>query len=173
MYLRLLVIIALLNLTLAIELAPILLALAVAGLALAAIRGAPQTGKTQIGPTAATNPLELNAALIFAVLFVIISVASNWVNAHFGAGGIYGLAAIVGFSDIDPFVLSVAQERSGSLSVSVGAAAVLIAASSNNLLKAAYTISLVRGRGSFAPAASLSVLAVFGLATAAWITGAI
>jgi uncharacterized membrane protein (DUF4010 family) len=171
MYLRLLVIIALLNLTLAIELAPMLLALAVAGMALAAIRGAPEKGKTQLGSASPTNPLELNAALIFAVLFVVISVASNWVNAHFGAGGIYGLAAIVGFSDIDPFVLSVAQEHSGRLSVSVGAAAVLIAASSNNLLKAAYTVSLVRGRGSLPPAASLSVLAALGLAAAAWITG--
>ncbi|MGE5468490.1 MAG: MgtC/SapB family protein [Ignavibacteria bacterium] len=172
MYLRLLFIIALLNWSLAVELAAPLLVLAAAGTALAAFRGNPASvGKTQIGSATPANPLELNAALLFAVMFVVISVASNWVNAHFGAGGIYGLAAVVGFSDIDPFVLSVAQERGGTVSVGIGAAAVLIAASSNNLLKAAYTVSLMRSGGSFAPAVALSLLGVLGLGAAAWTTG--
>ncbi|HEX8986940.1 MAG TPA: DUF4010 domain-containing protein [Rhodocyclaceae bacterium] len=172
MYLRLLAIIALLNWSLAMALAPLLLALAAAGIVLAALRGAPSAmGQPQEVSATPTNPLELNAALIFAVLFVVISIASNWVNAHFGAGGIYGLAAVVGFSDIDPFVLSVAQERAGTLSSAVGAAAVLIAASSNNMLKAAYAVSLMRSGGSVAPAAALALLAVLGLAGAAWVTG--
>jgi uncharacterized membrane protein (DUF4010 family) len=172
MYVRLLVIIALLNWDLALGLAPVLLALAGAGFVLAILRGAPSgMGGTQVASATPTNPLELNAALIFAVMFVVISVASNWVTTHFGAGGIYGLAAVVGFSDIDPFVLSVAQEHSGHLSVSIGAAAVLIAASSNNLLKAAYAVSLMRSGGSLAPAAALGLLAVLGLGGAAWITG--
>ncbi len=172
MYVRLLAIIALLNWALAVALAPMLLILAAIGTVLAALRGIPsRVGTTQLGTTVPTNPLELNAALVFAVLFVVISVASNWVNAQFGVSGTYGLAAVVGFSDIDPFVLSVAQERAGTLPVSAGAAAVLIAASSNNLLKAAYTVSLVRGKGSLAPAAALALLAAFGLAAAAWITG--
>lgn len=172
MYLRLLVIIALLNLALAAELAPTLLMLAAIGTALAAFHGKPsKMGKTEVGAPAPANPLELNAALVFAVLFVVISVASSWVNAHFGAGGVYGLAAVVGFSDIDPFVLSVAQEHGANLPASVGAAAVLIAASSNNLLKAAYAVSLMRGRGALAPAAALSALAALGLAAAAWATG--
>jgi uncharacterized membrane protein (DUF4010 family) len=174
MYVRLLVIIALLNLTLALELAPTLLILAAAGAALAVLHGNPtRMGKTEIGAATPANPLELNAALIFAVLFVVISVASSWVTTHFGAGGIYGLAAVVGFSDIDPFVLSVAQERAGTLSVPVGAAAVLIATSSNNLLKAVYAVSLMRGKGSLVPAAALSALAAAGLGAAAWVTGLI
>lgn len=170
MYVRLLVIIALLNLTLAVALAPPLLALGVGGAIFAAFWGKSSTlGKREIGAATPTNPLELSAALVFAILFVVISVASNWVTSQFGAGGIYGLAALVGFSDIDPFVLSVAQERGDGLSVPVGAAAVLIAASSNNLLKAVYTVSLVRGRGSLVPAAALSALAVAGLAAAVWV----
>jgi uncharacterized membrane protein (DUF4010 family) len=174
MYLRLLVIIALLNLTLAAELAATLLVLAAAGTALAAFFGMPsKMGKTEVGTATPANPLELNAALIFAVMFVVISVASSWVKAQFGAGGVYGLAAVVGFSDIDPFVLSIAQEHGSSFPVSVGAAAVLIATSSNNLLKAAYAISLMRGKSAFAPAAALAVLATLGLGAAAWVTGLI
>ncbi|MDD5249842.1 MAG: DUF4010 domain-containing protein [Rhodocyclaceae bacterium] len=171
MYLRLLVIIALLNWTLAMTLAPVLLVLSAIGFGLAVFWGKALAGtdQAQVGTASPTNPLELTAALVFAVLFVVISVASSWVNARFGAGGIYGLAALVGFSDIDPFVLSVAQERAGTLSVATGAVAVLIATSSNNVLKAAYTFSFVKGRGCIAPAAALGLLAVLGLAASAWL----
>lgn len=169
MYLRLLVIIALLNWTLAATLAPALLLLSLVGFGLALIWGkaVSASSQAQVATAAPTNPLELSAALVFAVLFVVISVASSWVNVRFGAGGIYGLAALVGFSDIDPFVLSVAQEHAGTLSVATGASAVLIATSSNNVLKAAYTFSFVKGRGSAAPAAALGLLALMGLAAAA------
>jgi hypothetical protein len=50
---------------------------------------------------------------------------------------------------------------------------VLIATSSNNLLKAVYAVSLMRGKGSLVPAAALSALAAAGLGAAAWVTGLI
>ena len=58
---------------------------------------------------ASRNPLELGAAIIFAVLFVATSFLSTWATKEFGVTGIYSLAAIVGISDIDPFVLNLAQ----------------------------------------------------------------
>lgn len=51
---------------------------------------------------APNNPLELGAAMIFATLFVVISLASTWARSKYGAPGIYLLAATVGVSDIDP-----------------------------------------------------------------------
>jgi uncharacterized membrane protein (DUF4010 family) len=45
----------------------------------------------------------------FAALFVVISIAATWVRARFGATGVYTLAGIVGLTDIDPFVLSIAS----------------------------------------------------------------
>jgi len=77
------------------------------------------------------------------------------------------LAALVGASDIDPFVLNLAQGRAPGVALSAVAAAVLIAASANNLAKAGYAI----GFGGIArtrwPAAILVVLAVLGLAAGA------
>ena len=80
-----------------------------------------------------SNPLELSAAPLFAVLFVAISIASTWAADHFGAAGLYVIAAIVGVTDIDPFVL-------GMLTGADAAVGVLTATASNNLLKAAYTV---------------------------------
>jgi len=118
---------------------------------------------------APANPLELSAAFIFAALFVAISLASSWARTEFGQSGLFGLAAIVGFSDIDPFVLSVAAGGAGPLSAGAGAAAILTAASSNNLLKAAYAGAFAGGRAAAAPAAGLALLALGGIAAAWWI----
>ncbi len=173
MYVRLLIIVAMFDLPLARALAPTLLMLAVAGLALAGLwyrlRAAPPA--TQAATASPTNPLELSAAFIFAALFVVISVASTWARAEFGESGLFGLAAIVGFSDIDPFVLSVAAGGAAPLSASAGAAAILIAAASNNILKAAYTMAFAGARPAAAPAAVLALLALGGIGAAWWIAG--
>jgi uncharacterized membrane protein (DUF4010 family) len=79
-----------------------------------------------------SNPLELSAAALFAVLFVAISIASTWAANHFGATGLYAIAAIVGVTDIDPFVLSIAQGGASSLTGADAAVAVLTATASNN-----------------------------------------
>ena len=93
-----------------------------------------------------SNPLELSAAALFAVLFVAISIASTWAADHFGAAGLYAIAAIVGVTDIDPFVLSIAQGGASSLTGADAAVAVLTATASNNLLKAACTVGFTGHR---------------------------
>src|SRR4029077_13450707 len=118
-------------------------------------------------------PLELSAAFIFAALFVAISLASNWARGEFGQDGLFGLAAIVGFADIDPFVLSIAGGGAGSLSPGAGAAAILVASASNNVLKAAYSIAFAGGRAAAAPAAVLALLALGGAGAAWWIATAV
>ena len=79
------------------------------------------------GQHAPRNPLEITAAAFFALLFVVISIATEWARAHFGAAGVDTLAAVVGFTDIDPFVLSIAQGGSGAMPMPAAATAILIA----------------------------------------------
>ena len=148
MYLRILAIIAVFNWSLAARLTPSLLALSLLGFALAGLhdwyagRPAAQTSRSVVPK----NPLELSAAALFAVLFVAISIASTWAANHFGATGLYAIAAIVGVTDIDPFVLSIAQGGASSLTGADAAVAVLTATASNNLLKAAYTVGFTGQR---------------------------
>jgi uncharacterized membrane protein (DUF4010 family) len=168
MYLRLLVIIAVFNRPLAVAVAPGLLGLAALGCVLAAGLywfGAPRE-QTPATPPAPANPLEVGAAAIFAILFIVVSIASSWAAHAFGTAGIYTLAVIVGVSDIDPFVLSLAQDGAGQTSAGVGAVAILLAASSNNVLKASYVMAY-GGRGRLIwPVAALGVLALCGVGVA-------
>jgi uncharacterized membrane protein (DUF4010 family) len=163
MYLRVLVVCSLFNLALGRVLALPLLALAAAS-ALIAWQRARFAG-TSANPTSFSNPLQLSTALIFAFLFVAISILATYVERHLGRGGIFALAGVVGVTDIDPFVLSLAQGVAG-VTVPTAASAILIAASSNNLLKAFYTIAFARRREAAVPAAILGALAVLGVVIA-------
>jgi len=174
MYLRLGVIVAIFNLPLALRLALPLVALALAGgvAALLCLRLGKRVvrGGNDAVPRSG-NPLELTAALIFAVLFVALSIGSTWVHRHFGHVGIYALAAIVGVTDIDPFVLGVTQGGVAGLDQTAAAVAILIAASSNNTLKAVYTVVFAGWRRSVAIVASLLALTLLGAGLAAALAG--
>jgi len=115
---------------------------------------------------ASGNPLELGAAAVFALLFVAVSLATVLAKSQLGISGIYALAAIVGISDVDPFVLNLAQGGVAGVENAALAAAILIAASSNNILKAAYAAGFAGGRATAASAAALAALALAGFAAA-------
>jgi uncharacterized membrane protein (DUF4010 family) len=168
MYLRLLIIIAVFNQALAFAVAPALLGLSALGLLAAAGWYWLGHSRQQV-PTEATapaNPLELVAAVAFAALFIATSVASSWAVLQFGTAGIYALAVIVGVSDIDPFVLSLAQHGAGEVSSHADVIAILLATSSNNVLKAAYAVAYSGGRRLIGPVAALLLLAAAGVAMA-------
>jgi uncharacterized membrane protein (DUF4010 family) len=165
MYFRVLIVVAVFNLPLARALALPLAALcALALLATLICRwlaGADMATAALAGPVP-RNPLELSAAVIFAIIFVLVSLATSWARAQFGLDGVLWLAAIVGVGDIDPFVLSLAQGGGAELAPRDVVAAVLIATSSNNLLKAAYCVAFAGWRVTYAPALALVALSVAG-----------
>jgi uncharacterized membrane protein (DUF4010 family) len=173
MYLRIAAVVAIFNLTLARLLALPLCGLAAAGFIICALQywwgkrpakeAAPQAAML---PATSANPLELGPAAIFAFLFIAMSLASNFATTQFGTSGIYALAAVIGVSDIDPFVLNLAQGGTTGVPLTALAAAILIAASSNNVLKAFYAISFAGGRTTAGSAAALLFLAAAGVAIA-------
>jgi uncharacterized membrane protein (DUF4010 family) len=177
MYLRILAVIAIFNMVLARRLALPLCGLSLAALAICAVQywlpsQKPPDGKLPISTQPPSrNPLQFGPAAIFALLFIATSFVSTWATAKFGASGIYSLAAIVGITDIDPFVLNLAQGGTSGVSDATLAAAILIAASSNNILKAVYAACFSGGRTTAASAAALIVLAIAGVATAIVIGG--
>jgi uncharacterized membrane protein (DUF4010 family) len=172
MYLRILAVVAIFNIALARVLALPLCALSLAGFVICALQyqfGKPlQDPQKQAAmhPATSGNPLELGAAAIFAALFVAVSIVSAVAKSQFGISGIYGLAAIVGVTDIDPFVLNLAQGGVANVPGVELAAAILIAASSNNVLKALYAASFAGGKATAGSAAALVLLAIGGVAIA-------
>ncbi len=85
------------------------------------------------------NPLELGTAFIFAALFVIMIMVTHFVTHHYGVSGLKLLSFIVGFTDIDPFVLSLLTGKFPVTHQEIYAA-IVIAAGSNNILKAIYAL---------------------------------
>jgi len=134
MYLRLLVIIAIFNMTLAKSLLIPFVSLFIVSFAIFVFlreRG------NEISSSFDSNPLEMEVAFIFAGLFILMAGITQFVTTHFGNLGLQILSTIVGFTDIDPFILSLVQ---GKYSVSNNdlIQAILIAVASNNILKAIY-----------------------------------
>ena len=167
MYLRLLVVIFIFNRPLAQVLLVPLVGLSALGLAIALgwyFIGERRTEEA-VPATEPGNPLELTTAATFAALFVIISIATAWATQRFGSAGIYALAAIIGVSDIDPFVLNLAQGDASHITTATGASAILIAASSNNVVKAVYSLAYSNTHTRIS-AAVLVLLAACGIAVA-------
>jgi len=134
MYLRLLVIIAIFNMTLAKSL--IIPFTSLFFISFAIFMFLRERGNN-ISSSFDSNPLEMEVAFIFAGLFIVMAAITQFVTTHFGNLGLQILSTIVGFTDIDPFILSLVQ---GKYSVSNNdlIQAILIAVASNNILKAIY-----------------------------------
>jgi uncharacterized membrane protein (DUF4010 family) len=114
------------------------------------------------------NPLELSAALGFAALFAAMLVATHLVVTYLGKAGVYSLAALMGVTDVDPFIMGMTQSAGGSAALGVAAAGILIAASSNNLVKGIYAYSLSDRKTGVLSLILLATLAAAGFAPLLW-----
>jgi uncharacterized membrane protein (DUF4010 family) len=88
-----------------------------------------------------------------------------------GERGVLGLAAIMGVTDVDPFVLSLTQSAGTITSLTVAAAGILVATASNNALKACYAFGFAdrkTGRQSLGLLLGYSAL---GLLPLVWALG--
>ena len=162
MYLRLLILLALFNRGLA---ASLLWPFLIAGMGALGFgwywgRVPASSGKGGQVNLPIKNPLELSAAFLFAGMFMVLLAASHYALEHFGRGGIYGLAAIAGMTDIDPFVLGMTQSGQAS---AFAAHAIAIAASSNNVVKGFYAFGFADRRTGVQALVLLSALALVGL----------
>ena len=115
------------------------------------------------------NPLELRAAFTFAALFLGVLVVTRYVVEHLGRGGVFGLAAIMGVADVDPFLLGMVQSAGGSTPLMLAAAGICIAAASNNLAKGIYAWFFADRRTGVPSLGLLATLALLGLAPLLWL----
>ena len=87
------------------------------------------------------NPLEFKVAIIFTLLYLGFTFITYFTIRQFGTGGLNTLSYMVGFTDIDPFLLNLFQGKF-SIGADAIARAVMQAIISNNVLKYVYAISL-------------------------------
>jgi len=96
-------------------------------------------------------------------------VATQLAVTYLGRAGINTLAAIMGVTDVDPFTLGMTQAAGTLTPVKVAAAAVVIAAASNNLVKGVYAYALADRKTGWQSLALLAGLAALGLIPMFWI----
>lgn len=115
------------------------------------------------------NPLELMAAFLFALLFLAMIVATQLAVTYLGRAGVNILAAVMGITDVDPFIMGMTQAAGSLTPLKVAAAAVLIAAASNNLMKGIYAFSLADRKTGRQALFLLAALAALGLVPLFWL----
>ncbi len=100
-----------------------------------------QSGKS----TELSNPLALPIALLFAALFIAFAAITQFVTTHGGAATLKLLSLLVGFTDINPFILSLVATH-GVVAPQLMIGAILVASVANNLVNASYALILARQR---------------------------
>ena len=136
MFVRVVVIVALVNWdlarSLALKLGWVALASVMASLVLWRRSRSPQTGVVAPG----ANPFELTEAIKIGLLFGIVTVVAKAAEAYLGAAGLYLAGAVAGLTDVDAISLSMANlANSSPQSVKIAAYTIVIAVISNTLVK--------------------------------------
>jgi uncharacterized membrane protein (DUF4010 family) len=171
MYLRLAALLALFNRQLMAALAPSFLVLAGVGAAAGWLWSRrPDSDSAKVSRKfEPSNPLELRPAFLFASLFLAMLVCTQLAVTYLGRAGVDALAAVMGVTDVDPFILGMTQSAGGATPLKLAAAAILIAAASNNLIKGIYAYSLAGRKTGMQSFGLLAGLALLGLLPLLWI----
>ena len=124
----------------------------------------PDRDGTEAGQTfQPKNPLDLGAAFLFAGLFVGMLFITHFALLYLGRAGLFALAGVMGVTDVDPFILSLADSASSLTPIALAGGAIVIAAASNNLIKGVYAYGFGDRRTGTQGLALLAALALLGL----------
>ncbi len=89
------------------------------------------------------KPLNLQGALIFGLLFMVVLVLISYTNAYFGASGILVSSSLAGLADVDAITISISKLAGASVQLQTAGTAVLLATICNTLVK--FSIALWAG----------------------------
>jgi uncharacterized membrane protein (DUF4010 family) len=97
-------------------------------------RALPQQGE----PAQPANPFEFMSVLLIAGLLASVGLLAQGAAIWVGSAGVHGIAALSGLVDVDAVTLSMGSLVPTTLTVSVAAMAIIIAAGANTAAKAVY-----------------------------------
>ncbi|MBN1396938.1 MAG: MgtC/SapB family protein [Bacteroidetes bacterium] len=140
MYIRVLVLVWFINSTFIPDLWYRLVILSAAGIVLSLKMFQKEKESKESEISELQNPFEIRPAIGFAILFVVLSVVTGFIRSTLGNSGLLGLSAIIGVTDIDPFILSLIQGPGSPSNVFISA--IMLAILSNTITKAIYFGSL-------------------------------
>lgn len=144
MFVRVVVIIAVVNIALAARLLPVMGGLTVASVAICAWlwrRRASTVGKADVA--AGENPFELWQAVRFGLAFGVVILAARAAEVYLGEAGLYLAGAVAGLTDVDAISLSMANLVHGDgARTTVAMTTIVIAVGANTLVKTGMAVVL-------------------------------
>jgi uncharacterized membrane protein (DUF4010 family) len=140
MFVRVIVLVAIVSRATAGRLALVLGGLAIANLAIAGFFWRRDRAEAKGTVSAGENPFELRQAIQFGLLFGVVTFIAKAAEVYVGESGLYLAGAIAGLTDVDAIALSMANLGAGSpQSIGPAATTIVIAVVSNTLVKAGIT----------------------------------
>jgi uncharacterized membrane protein (DUF4010 family) len=137
MFVRVFVMVGVVNRELAKNLALALGCMAVAGLLISFFLWQRSKARETGTVSAGANPFELSEAIKFGFLFGFVTVVAKAAETYFGATGLYLAGALAGLTDVDAISLSMANlATTNPESLLIAARTVVIAVVANTLVKA-------------------------------------
>jgi uncharacterized membrane protein (DUF4010 family) len=107
------------------------------------------------------NPVELRVAVVFGIMLAMIMFLAKGAQDWLGEQGVYVLAGLSGITDVDAATISMAQLAPARLDLSVASTAIVIAAMVNTATKGILAVAIGRGVVALrAGAALLGILAI-------------
>lgn len=157
MCLRVIVATAVLNPSVSISLVPYLIApfVVAAFIAWLCIRKHKDPAVSEIAPS---NPLQFKLAFQMAVLFQLVLFGVRWAQNTWGQPGVLVSAGVLGLTDVDALVISMAKDTGTQLPPTTAATAIAIGVVANTLLKLA--IGIVVGIKDFRKVVAIGLSAV-------------
>jgi len=141
MFLRVVVMVGVVNRPLAASLVVALGCMAAAGLVVSFVLWRRSRTNEKGVVTAGANPFELSEAIKFGLLFGIITIVAKAAQTYLGATGLYLAGALAGLTDVDAISLSMANlAQANPDSLAVAARTIVIAVLANTLVKAVMAV---------------------------------
>lgn len=134
MFLRIAVIIFLLNLSLASSLWILLLIFSVFGFIISYYYSK-RIVNDSVQLVEVKNPFEIKSALVFGLIFGVILFLSKAAQIYFGNSGIYAASVLGGISSVDAIVLSISKIVNEKISFRIASEAIIIVAATNTIVK--------------------------------------
>ena len=143
MFLRVVVLVGMVNRSLAGVLALALGLMATTGLLVSLVLWRRTRSHEKGVVTAGANPFELGEAIKFGLLFGVVMVVAKAAEAYLGETGLYLAGAVAGLTDVDAISLSMANLATANPeSLKVAARTIVIAVLSNTLVKTGMAVFL-------------------------------
>ena len=141
MFLRVVLMVGVVDRALAASLALALGSMAAAGLVVSFVLWRrSRTHETGV-VTAGANPFELSEAIKFGLLFGVVTIAAKAAQTYLGTKGLYLAGALAGLTDVDAISLSMANLATANPeSLAVAARTIVIAVLANTLVKAGMAV---------------------------------